>query len=63
MGVFGYRRKTLDEIALTEMLTVDGVTKARDAAIRKIKERYPGSKLKLWRTVHSLVNRAALLGH
>lgn len=63
MGVFGYRRKTLDEIALTEMLTVDGVIKARDAAIRKIKERCPGSKLELWRAVHSLVNRAALLGH
>lgn len=35
-GVFGYEKKTLDEIALVEMMTVDGVIKARKSIIRKL---------------------------
>lgn len=36
MGVFGYEKKTLDEIALVEMMTIDGVIKARKAIIKKL---------------------------
>lgn len=36
MGVFGYEKKTLDEIALVEMMTIDGVVKARKSIIRKL---------------------------
>ncbi len=36
MGVFGYDKKTLAEIALVEMMTVDGVIKARKSIIRKL---------------------------
>lgn len=36
MGVFGYEKKTLDEIALVEMMTIDGVIKARKSIIRKL---------------------------
>lgn len=34
MGVFGYEKKTLDEIALVEMMTIDGVIKARKSIIK-----------------------------
>jgi hypothetical protein len=46
---------TLDEIALEEELTVDGVTKARKTALRKMKEKYPDSKLCLWRKTYHIV--------
>jgi len=36
MGVFGYEKKTLDEVALVEMMTIDGVIKARKAIIKKL---------------------------
>lgn len=36
MGVFGYKKKTLDEIALVEMMTIDGVIKARKSIIKKL---------------------------
>ncbi|MGN0455957.1 MAG: hypothetical protein ACI4F2_03785 [Acutalibacteraceae bacterium] len=35
-SVFGYEKKTLDEIALVEMMTIDGVIKARKSIIRKL---------------------------
>ena len=38
-----------------EMLSTDGVTKARKAALERLRSRYPGSGLHLWRDVyHSL---------
>lgn len=36
MGVFGYEKKTLDEIALIEMMTTGGVIKARISIIMKL---------------------------
>ncbi len=36
MGIFGYEKKTLDEIALVEMMTIDGVIKARKSIIKKL---------------------------
>ena len=36
MGVFGYEKKTLDEIALIEMMTIGGVIKARISIIMKL---------------------------
>ena len=36
MGVFGYEKNTLDEVALVEMMTIDGVIKARKAIIKKL---------------------------
>ena len=54
-GIFGYRKQKLQEIALEEILTEDGVVKARKAAIRRIKDNYPASKLELWRKVYWLV--------
>ena len=55
MGVFGFAKQPLDRIALKEEMTVDGVIKARQSAIRKLKESYLNSKLHLWRDVHRTV--------
>ena len=35
-----------------EMLSTDGVTKARKAALERLRSRYPGSGLHLWRDVY-----------
>ena len=54
-GVFGYEKLSADELGLREMLSPDGVTKARKAALERLCSRYPGSGLHLWRDVyHSL---------
>ena len=54
-GVFGYEKLSADELGLREMLSPDGVTKARKAALERLRSRYPGSGLHLWRDVcHAL---------
>lgn len=51
-GVFGYEKLSADELGLREMLLPDGVTKARKAALERLRSRYPGSGLHLWRDVY-----------
>ena len=51
-GVFGYEKLSTDELGLREMLSPDGVTKARKAALERLRSRYPGSGLHLWRDVY-----------
>ena len=51
-GVFGYEKLSADELGLREMLSPDGVTKARKAALERLRSRYPGSSLHLWRDVY-----------
>ena len=51
-GVFGYEKLSADELGLREMLSPDGVTKARKAALEHLRSRYPGSGLHLWRDVY-----------
>lgn len=58
-GAFGYKQKDLDTLSLEQMMTVDGIIKARKAALRKMKENYPNSKLRLWKTVYRTVMREA----
>ena len=48
-GVFGYEKLSADELGLREMLSPDGVTKARKAVLERLRSRYPGSGLHLWR--------------
>ena len=58
-GVFGYEKLSTDELGLREMLSPDGVTKARKAALERLRSRYPGSGLHLWREVsHALKDSA-----
>ena len=54
-GVFGYEKKTLDEIACEEMMKPDGVEKAKKAALKRLKKKYPDSKLKLWQDIYKAV--------
>ena len=51
-GVFGYEKLSADELGLREMLSPDGVTKARKATLERLRSRYPGSGLHLWREVY-----------
>ena len=51
-GVFGYEKLSADELGLREMLSPDGVTKARKSALERLRSRYPGSGLHLWRDVY-----------
>ena len=48
-GVFGIQPLSLDEIALHEMLTVDGVEKAKDKAFERLKEKVLNSDIPLWK--------------
>ena len=57
-GVYGYEKLSADELALREMLSSDGVTKARKTALKHLRQRYHGSNLHRWREVFRLVNRA-----
>lgn len=54
-GLFGCTRKSLEKTALEEMLTVDGVIKARRAAVLKLKKMVPGSELQRWRRIYHTV--------
>lgn len=51
-GVFGYEKKSLDDIAFEETVKIDGVEKAKKNAIRKLKELYPNSRLKDWKDIY-----------
>ena len=57
-GVYGYEKLSADELGLRELLSSDGVTKARKTALEHLRRRYPGSELQRWREVFRLVNRA-----
>lgn len=61
-GVFGYKKKKLEFIALEERMKVDGVIKARKAAIERLQKKYPESKLYLWRKIYWTVMDEAMKG-
>ena len=48
-GVYGYEKLSADELGLREMLSPDGVTKARKAALEHLRQHYPDSALYRWR--------------
>ncbi len=56
-GVYGYEKLSADELGLREMLTPDGVTKARKTALEHLRKRYPGSDLQRWREAFRSLNR------
>ena len=56
-GIYGYEKLSADELGLREMLSPDGVTKARKTALKHLRQRYPGSELQRWREVFRLMNR------
>ena len=58
-ALFGYKHIDLDELCLEHMMKPDGIIKARKAAIRKMREKYPESSLRLWKSVYRTVMREA----
>ena len=57
-GVYGYEKLSADELGLRELLSPDGVTKARKTALEHLRWRYPGSELQRWREAFRSLNRA-----
>lgn len=57
-GVYGYEKYSIDQIALREMLTHDGVTKAKKIALKHLRNLYPGSKLHRWLKANRAVKEA-----
>lgn len=60
-GVYGYEKYSIDEIALREMLTRDGVTKARSIALKHLRSIYPDSKLHHWLRANRAIKEAQAL--
>ena len=57
-GVYGYKKLSADERGRRELLSPDGVTKARKTALEHLRKRYPGSELQRWREAFRSLNRA-----
>ena len=56
-GVFGYSEAALKEIGMYHMMKESAVEKAKNRAVEKLRESYPGSRLQAWRTVHRKMRR------
>ena len=57
-GVYGYEKHSIDQIAMREMLTHDGVTKAKKIALKHLRNIYPSSKLHRWLKANRAVKEA-----
>ena len=55
--MFGYPEATLKEIGMYHMMKESAVEKAKNRAVEKLRESYPGSRLQVWRTVHRMLRR------
>lgn len=58
-GVFGYEKKSPERLALELELTIDGVYKARENALKALKTLYYGSPLHIWRKAYMDTKKAA----
>lgn len=61
-GVYGYEKKTLDVLAFEELLSMNGIYKAKEAALRRLREIYRDSDLYIWRKAYLLTKKAAQRG-
>ena len=59
-GVFGHEQKSVDDLAFEEMLTPDGIYKAKEAALLRLRKRCMDSTIPLWHHVHALTRQIAL---
>ncbi len=59
-GVFGYSEAALKEIGMYHMMKESAVEKAKNRAVEKLREAYPGSRLQMWRAVHRMMRRPVL---
>lgn len=60
-GVFGHEQKSVDDLAFEEMLTPDGIYKANEAALLRLRKRCMDGTIPLWRQVHALTRGIALI--
>lgn len=61
-GLYDYEKKPPEQLGLELELTVDGVYKARDAALRRLKQLYYGTPLHIWRRAYVDTKLVALKG-
>ncbi len=61
-GQYDYEKKPPEELGLELELTVNGVYKARDAVIRRLKQLYYGIPLHIWRRAYVDTKLAAQKG-
>lgn len=54
LGVYGYEQKSADELAFEEMLTPDGIYKAKEAALGRLRKLCMDSPILLWRQAYKL---------
>ena len=54
-GVFGYEKQPLRDIAMYHMMREDAVEKAKARALKKMREAYPESRMKLWNDVREKI--------
>lgn len=57
LGVFGYEQKSVDDLAFEEMLTPDGVYKAKEAALQRLRKLCWNSAIPLWRQAMRRMSR------
>lgn len=54
LGVYGYEQKSAEELAFEEMLTPDGIYKAKEAALERLRKLCMDSPILLWRQAYKL---------
>lgn len=59
LGVYRYEQKSAEELAFEEMLTLDGVYKAKEAALQRLRKLCESSAIPLWRQARILTQKAA----
>ena len=50
----------MKEIGMYHMMKESAVEKAKNRAVEKLREAYPGSRLQVWRAVHRMMRRPVL---
>ena len=50
----------MKEIGMYHMMKESAVEKAKNRAVEKLREAYPGSRLQVWRAVHRMLRRPVL---
>jgi DNA-directed RNA polymerase specialized sigma subunit len=58
-GVYGYEKKSAEELAFEEILTPDGIYKAKEAALERLRKLCMDSPILLWRQAYKLTKHAA----
>ena len=59
LGVFGCEQKSVEDLAFEEMVTPDGIYKAKEAALERLRKLCWDSAIPLWRQAHSMTRRMA----